>query len=154
MTGPDLPLLRGTVHDNLRYRNPDASPEELSRVIDLCSLAELLAELPEGAETRVVEGGANLSAGQRQRIALARALVGDPRVLLLDEADANLDTKARELVDRIVQTQRGRSTVLVVSHRPEILEWADVVWRIDGGRLTVGDAAELTHAAAPNGREP
>jgi len=154
MTGPDLPLLRGTVHDNLRYRNPDASPEELSRVIDLCSLAELLAELPEGAGTRVVEGGANLSAGQRQRIALARALVGDPRVLLLDEADANLDREARELVDRIVQTQRGRSTVLVVSHRPEILEWADVVWRIDGGRLTVGDAAELTHAAAPNGREP
>jgi len=144
MTGPDLPLLRGTVDDNLRYRNPNAPPEELVRVIDLCSLDELLSELPDGPETRVIEGGKNLSAGQRQRIALARALVGDPLVLLLDEADANLDAQARELVDRIIQTQRGRSTVLVVSHRPEVLEWADAIWRVEDGRLRGSAESELT----------
>lgn len=147
MTSPDLPLLRGTVDDNLRYRCPDAPPEELIRVIRLCSLEELLAELPDGGETRVVEGGRNLSAGQRQRIALARALVGDPLVLLLDEADANLDVKARELVDRIIQTQRGRSTVLIVSHRPEVLEWADAVWQMEGGRVRVSEGSELTHSS-------
>lgn len=147
MTGPDLPLLRGTVDENLRYRCPDAPPEELIRVIQMCSLNELLAELPDGGETRVVEGGRNLSAGQRQRIALARALVGEPPVLLLDEADANLDAKARELVDRIIQTQRGRSTVLIVSHRAEVLEWADAVWQLEGGRLRVSEGSELTHSS-------
>lgn len=147
MTGPDLPLLRGTVDENLRYRCPDAPPEELIRVIQVCSLNELLAELPDGGETRVVEGGRNLSAGQRQRIALARALVGEPPVLLLDEADANLDAKARELVDRIIQTQRGRSTVLIVSHRAEVLEWADAVWQLEGGRLRVSEGSELTHSS-------
>lgn len=137
MCAPDLPLLRGTVAENLRYRQPDATPEELARVVQDCSLGPLLAELPEGIETRVVEGGRNLSAGQRQRISLARALVGNPKVLLLDEADANLDREARELIDRIIRTQRGRRTVLVVSHRPEVLEWSDEIWRLEDGRLTV-----------------
>jgi ABC-type multidrug transport system fused ATPase/permease subunit len=143
MTGPDFPLLRGTVAENLCYRSPDASAAELDRVARLCSLDGLLSELPDGAETRVVEGGTNLSAGQRQRIALARALVGDPRLLLLDEADANLDEEARGLLERIIRTQRGQRTILVVSHRPEVLEWADVIWRMEGGRL-VGRAGALT----------
>lgn len=135
MTGPDFPLLRGSVRKNLCYRWPDAPDDELDRVRRLCSLEELLNELPDGLDTRVTEGGRNLSAGQRQRLALARALVGDPRVLLLDEADANLDKSARALVDRIVQSQRGVRTVLVVSHRPEVLEWADAIWRLEDGRL-------------------
>jgi ABC-type bacteriocin/lantibiotic exporter with double-glycine peptidase domain len=97
----------------------------------------LLDELPEGADTRVIEGGRNLSAGQRQRIALARALLGDPRVLLLDEADSNLDQRARSLVDRVIQAQRGERTVLVVSHRAEVLRWADVIWRLEGGRIDI-----------------
>lgn len=135
MVGPDLPLLRGTVEDNLRYRCPDASQREIDRVAALCSLDGLLAELPDGLATRVVEGGANLSAGQRQRLSLARALLGDPAVLLLDEADSNLDEEARALVDRIVKTQRGRRTVLVVSHQAGVLEWADEIWHLEDGRL-------------------
>lgn len=146
MAAPDLPLLRGTVEENLRYRWPDAPPDELARVVADCSLERLLAELPEGIETRVVEGGRNLSAGQRQRISLARALVGDPKVLLLDEADANLDREARALIDRVIRTRGGKRTVLVVSHRPEVLVWADQVWRLDDGRLEV-DPSE------PNGQD-
>jgi len=135
MVGPDLPLLRGTVERNLRYRCPDAPEEELMRVWSLCGLHDVLSDLPDGLETRVRDGGKNLSAGQRQRIAIARALLGDPPVLLLDEADANLDAGARTVVDRVIREHGRRSTVIVVSHRPEILEWADAIWRMDGGRL-------------------
>jgi len=148
MAGPDLPLLRGSVAKNLRYRWPDAPEEELDRVRRLCSLDELLAELPEGFQTRIVEGGRNLSAGQRQRLALARALLGDPRVLLLDEADANLDTRARAITDRVIQAQRGRRTTLVVTHRVEALEWADAIWRLEGGRIV-----EDKRAGAPSAGE-
>ena len=143
MVGPDLPLLRGTVERNLRYRCPDAPEEELMRVWSLCGLHDVLSDLPDGLDTKVRDGGKNLSAGQRQRIAIARALLGDPPVLLLDEADANLDTGARTVVDRVIREQGRRSTVIVVSHRPEILEWADTVWRMDGGRLVPNPVPSL-----------
>jgi ATP-binding cassette, subfamily B, bacterial len=135
--GPDFPLLRGSVERNLRYRAPGASDEEVERIRALCGIDALLAELPDGGATRVVEGGRNLSAGQRQRIALARALLGGPRVVLLDEADANLDDAAREVLDRVIRAQRGERTVLAVSHRPEVLQWADAVWQLGGGTLEV-----------------
>jgi len=152
MVGPDLPLLRGSVERNLRYRWPEAPDEEIERVRRICSIDELLAELPDGSSTRISEGGRNLSAGQRQRIALARALVGDPRVLLLDEADANLDAAARAIVNRVIREGRGRRTVLVVSHRAEVLEWADDVWRIEHGRraeeCAPAPASDLTNGTA------
>ena len=152
MVGSDFPLLRGTVAENLRYRWPEAPQEELDRVAELCSLDNLVSELPKGLETRIVEGGRNLSAGQRQRLSVARALVGDPEVLLLDEADANLDEEARALIDRIVQTHRGRRTVLVVSHRPAVLEWADAIWHLDDGRLVDVAAADEASSTAGLGR--
>ena len=135
VAGPDLPLLRGSVERNLRYRRPDASRDDLTRVIDLCDLGELIARLPDGLSTRVGEAGQRLSAGEGQRIALARALLGDPRLLLLDEADANLDATARATLDRVVAAVRRRATVLVVTHRRETIERADAVWHLDGGRL-------------------
>lgn len=135
VAGPDLPLLRGSVERNLRYRRHDASRDELTRVIDLCGLGELIARLPDGLSTRVGEAGQRLSAGERQRIALARALLGDPRLLLLDEADANLDATVRATLDRVVAAVRRRATVLVVTHRRETIERADAVWHLDGGRL-------------------
>jgi ABC-type multidrug transport system fused ATPase/permease subunit len=141
--GPDFPLLRGSVDKNLRYRWPDAPEEELEKVRRMCGLDAVLRELPNGAQTRVIEGGKNLSAGQRQRIALARSLLGDPRVLLLDEADSNLDEDARSLVDDVIRSQRGERTVVVVSHRQEILDWADIVWRLEDGRLETGVPAAL-----------
>jgi ABC-type multidrug transport system fused ATPase/permease subunit len=135
MAGPDYPLMRGSVGKNLRYRAPDAPEEELQEIHRFCDLDALIAELPQGLDTRVVEGGRNLSAGQRQRIALARALLRDPAVLLLDEADANLDDEARELIERILEDRRGRRTTIMVTHRDELLEGADAVWRLENGRL-------------------
>jgi ATP-binding cassette, subfamily B, bacterial len=146
MAGPDYPLMRGSVGKNLRYRAPDAPEEDLAEIHRYCDLDALIAELPDGLDTRVVEGGRNLSAGQRQRIALARALLRDPAVLLLDEADANLDEGARRLIERIMEDRRGRRTTLVVTHRSELLEGADAIWRLEGGRLA--EVSEPTSAEA------
>lgn len=142
MVGPDLPLLRGTVDKNLRYRWRDAPPEEIARVRALCGVDEVLAQLPEGEKTRVTEGGLSLSVGQRQRIALARALLGNPALLLLDEVDANLDPQAGAVIDRVLAEHRG--TVLLVTHRLDHLQRADVIWYMESGRLLeAGAPAEL-----------
>ncbi|TMM05486.1 MAG: ABC transporter ATP-binding protein [Actinobacteria bacterium] len=135
MAGPDLPLLRGDVASNLRYRWPDAPDAELERVRRLTDLDDVLAELPDGLATRVAERGGGLSAGQQARIALARALVGDPRVLLLDEVEAHLDAGAAAVVDRVLADRRGRATTIVVTHRPELAGAADIVWRLSAGGL-------------------
>ncbi len=133
MVSPDLPLLRGTVDKNLRYRWPKAPVLEINRVRALCAIDEVLAELPEGDQTRVTEGGANLSLGQRQRIELARALLGNPAILLLDEADAHLDLDAGATLKRILDGYTG--TVLWVTHNLDRLAITDSIWHLEDGRL-------------------
>jgi len=140
MAGPDLPLLRGTVDKNLRYRWPDAPIEEITRVRYLCEVDQVLAELPEAEKTRVSEAGVGLSAGQRQRIALARAILGNPPLLLLDEVDANLDAKATTVVDRVLAEHKG--TVLLITHRAERLAAADAIWYLEDGRLLEAGSPE------------
>ncbi len=93
----------------------------------------MLAELPGGEDFRLTEGGTNLSLGQRQRLMLARALLGEPRLLLLDEVDANLDPEAAALIDRLLQSYRG--TILIVTHRLQRLRHVDQVWYLEDGRL-------------------
>lgn len=132
----DLPLLRGTITRNLRYRAPHASEEEAAEVWRLCRLDDVVSELPKGGNTKIRDGGSNLSAGQRQRLALARALLGGSRLLLLDEADANLDSEATKVLDEVIQELRGQVTILFITHRPARLALADVVWRLEAGRLT------------------
>ncbi|MFQ5756028.1 MAG: ABC transporter ATP-binding protein [Acidiferrobacterales bacterium] len=142
MVSPELPLLRGTIEKNLRYRCPDAPAKEIARVKTLCGIDRLIEELPDGADTRLLQGATNLSLGQRQRISLARAIVGNPRILLLDEADAHLDNLAAQALERVLATFNG--TVLFVTHRPEQLARADLVWFLDRGRLVEsGEPREL-----------
>ena len=135
MASPDLPLLRGSVGRNLRYRCPKADEAEIARVWKLCEINELLAELPQGEKTKIAEGGKGLSAGQRQKISLARAILGNPKILLLDEIDANLDPKATNIVDRVLENHDG--TVLIITHRPERLAIADVIWYLENGKITI-----------------
>jgi ABC-type multidrug transport system fused ATPase/permease subunit len=132
MVSADLPLLRGSLERNLRYRWPDAPAAEVERVRALCRIDEIVAALPPG-RAMIMEGGTNLSLGQRQRIALARALLGEPAVLLLDEADVNLDPCSNQIIDDVLRDQRG--TVLMVTHRIERVARADAVWLVDQGRL-------------------
>jgi ATP-binding cassette, subfamily B, bacterial len=151
IVSPDLPLLRGTIEKNLKYRWPEASDAALAEVRALCGIDEMLAELPQGIETRVAEGGMNLSFGQRQRIVLARALLGNPAVLLLDEADANLDAKSSRILERILAEYEG--TVLLVTHRLDRATAADAIWYVEGGTLVEsGRPDELLRRVGPTAR--
>ncbi|NBQ67987.1 MAG: ABC transporter ATP-binding protein [Nitrosomonadaceae bacterium] len=151
MAGPDLPLLRGTIERNLRYRWRNAPDEEVARVRALCGIDEMLVLFTEGDKTRVAEGGLNLSVGQRQRIALARALLGNPPLLLLDEADANLDSQASKVIDRILASYQG--TVLMVTHHVDHIMAADEIWYLEAGRLLeAGPPAVLLSGDGPVAR--
>ncbi len=133
MVSPDLPLLRGTIERNLCYRWPKATEDQITRVKTVCGLDALLDDLPEGGQTRLTDGGLNLSLGQRQRIALARAILGNPGLLLLDEADVNLDPAARKIFRRVISDYEG--TVLMVTHHIDMLRLADEVWHLENGLL-------------------
>lgn len=142
MAGPDLPLLRGSVKKNLLYRCPDASEAEISRVWELCGIYDLLNDLPKGEKTHISEGGKGLSSGQRQRIALARAILGNPPVLLLDEIDANLDVQSSMIIDRVIENYPG--TILLITHRFERLANVDIIWYLENGELLeAGPAQEM-----------
>lgn len=148
MVSPDLLLLRGTVEKNLRYRWPDAPEEELACIRELCGIDEIVARLPEGAQTRLIEGGANLSLGERQRIALARALLGNPPILLLDEAEANSDFRATRIIDGVLRGYSG--TILMVTHQHDRLARADTIWHLAGGRVVeTGPPSSLLRGEGP-----
>ncbi len=151
VVSPDLPLLRGSIERNIRYRFKDAPDREVTRVMDLCGITKMLKELPEGGQTRIVDGGMNLSFGQRQRIAIARAMLGSPRILLLDEADANLDFASRTMLDHILDNYQG--TVLIITHRFDRAEKADAIWHLgQGGIVVAGSPAELLNCNGPTSR--
>ncbi|MEO6199781.1 MAG: ABC transporter ATP-binding protein [Cryobacterium sp.] len=133
MVGPDLPLVRGTVKRNLTYGMPTATPEEVDRVLALCGLDPVLADLPDGIHSWVTEGGRNLSADQRQRIALGRALMGNPPILLLDEPTDGLDRSGAEAFASLMVRHQG--TVLLASHDPREIALADTVVVLAGGEL-------------------
>ena len=129
-----LPLMRGSVRRNVLYRWRDAPESELQRVVEICGLDEVLDCLPDGIASRLKEGGANLSAGHAARVAFARAIVGSPKVLLLDEPTANLDHATRERFREILVRYGG--TVMIATHDPEDAAIADFVWTMEDGRVT------------------
>jgi ABC-type multidrug transport system fused ATPase/permease subunit len=133
IVSPDLPLLRGSVRKNLRYRMPDASPEEIERVKQLCQIDDLLQQLSGGEDFRIQEGGGNLSLGQRHKLTLARALLGQPAILILDEIDANLDEQTALMLENVIRGFSG--TVLMVSRSSDRLALADIFWRLAKRKL-------------------
>lgn len=148
---PDLPLLKGSIRRNVLYRRPRASAGEIGDVVRLCGVMDLLLDMPEGWDTEVGEGGARLSAGQRARLLIARACLGDPPVLVLDEADAHLDHDAARIVDAVLAHRTG--TTVLVTHQPELAQRADVVWYLESGRLVEsGPPALLLAGDGPTAR--
>lgn len=140
-------LFDGSVLDNLRFANPDASRRQAEEACDSLGCLDLLAALPEGLDTPVGERGASLSLGQRQLVCFARAMLADPRLLILDEATAAVDTftehRLQQALDRLVT---GR-TSLVVAHRLSTIRRADTILVLDRGRIIErGSHAQLLAA--------
>ena len=148
MVSPDLPLLRGSLRLNLTYGATAWTAEDLERSIAALGLEALVDRLPAGIESRISENGGGLSTGERARIALARAVLSKPRVLLLDEADANLDDAARDALETVVEDFAG--TVLFITHDPARAAAADRILRVESGRLhEIAPAKWLAQDAAP-----
>jgi ATP-binding cassette subfamily B protein len=140
VVSPDLPLMRGSVRRNLTYGTRGVADVEVQRVVHATGLAEVLADLPDGIDTWVTEGGRNLSLAQRQRIALARALMGNPTILLLDRPTAGLDEASRQAFHETLRRHQG--TTLLATHDPDELALADQVWLLEAGRLTAASSGE------------
>ncbi|MGI8780192.1 MAG: ABC transporter ATP-binding protein [Solirubrobacteraceae bacterium] len=129
------PLLDGTIRENLLLGRPDADDAAIQRAVTEADLADVIAALPDGLDTEVGESGLRVSGGQRQRIAVARALVGDPPVLMLDEPTSQVDPISEDHLRAMLDDQRGHRTVLVVAHRLATVRHADHVVVLDHGRV-------------------
>ena len=128
-------LFRGTIRDNIATARPEAGLEEVLLAAKLAGAEEFVRRLPQGFDTRVEEGGANLSGGQRQRLAIARALMTAPRILVFDEATSALDPESEAVVNRnLAAIAKGR-TVIMVSHRLSSLVRADAIVVLEQGQV-------------------
>lgn len=142
----DGAIFRGSLAENIRYQRSSATEAEVREAALAAGLERALARLPQGLATEIGERGVGLSVGERQRLQLARALVAAPRILILDEATANLDyaTEA-EVKTALTRLQQGRTT-LIIAHRYSMVQDADQVLVLDGGRIVESGApAELLH---------
>ncbi|WP_433349253.1 ABC transporter ATP-binding protein [Microtetraspora malaysiensis] len=128
-------LFQGSVADNLRYADPNASPDELIRVCRITRIHERIMAFPDGYDAHVGERGALFSGGERQRIALARALLADASVLVLDEATSALDPLTEAEVVQAVLTERASRTTVMITHRFGVLDCFDTVVALDRGRV-------------------
>ena len=138
-------LFNDTIAANIGFALPEASEEDVRRAAELAGLAPLLALLPEGLEAHVGERGLALSAGERQRIALARALLRNPSVLILDEPTSALDGETERLVTASLRTALPDATIIVITHRPALAEVADQVVTLENGRAVLRPVMELAH---------
>lgn len=137
-------LFSGTIRENIAIARLDASYEDVVRAARLAGAEEFIDRLPRGYDTFIYEGSSNLSGGQRQRLAIARALITDPRILILDEATSALDPESEAIVNaNLAKISEGR-TVLVVSHRLSSLVQSDQILVLDkGGKVDIGKHEEL-----------
>ena len=128
-------LFHDSIAANLRYAKPDATEEELVTAARAANIHDFVAGLPDGYETVVGERGYRLSGGEKQRIALARVILEDPRILILDEATAHLDSESEALIQEALERVMVGRTSLVIAHRLSTIRAADRILVLDGGRL-------------------
>ena len=131
----DTVLFSDTIHHNLQYANENATVEEIKKAAEMSRCHEMIELLPQGYETMLTGAGENISQGQRQLLAIARAFVADPRILILDEATSNVDTRTEKAIqDAMLEVMKGRTSI-VIAHRLSTIRDADLIVVLDQGRI-------------------
>ncbi len=143
-------LFSGTIRENLLYGNPNATDEEIARALELVSADEVVARMEKGIDTDVGEGGDLLSTGEKQLISFARAILADPRILVLDEATASVDTLTEQKIQSAIDTViRGRTSI-VIAHRLSTVRNADLILVVNDGKIVEqGTHRDLLAAKGP-----
>lgn len=144
LVATDGAIFRGTVKENLLFKNPDATENEITEAIKTSGLEKTIERLPDGIETEVGDMGIGLSVGERQRLQLARMLISKPRIVLLDEATANLDYATETDIKKMLISLSSSSTIFVVAHRYSMVEGAQHVIVLNNGNIeTQGTIEEV-----------
>lgn len=137
-------LFSGTLRENMQWRDPDVDDSEIARALETAQASEFVEQLPDGYDTRILQGGKNLSGGQKQRLTIARALVGDPRILILDDSASALDFATDAALRRAIARSTKGMTVIMVSQRAHTVRQADRIIVLDEGQVAgIGRHEEL-----------
>lgn len=135
LVSQEIYLFMGTIADNIRYAKPEATMDEVIAAAKAASAHDFIMRLPDGYETRVGAGGQGLSGGERQRLSIARTIIQNPKILILDEATASMDTETeRNIQNALSRLQKGRTTI-AIAHRLSTLRDADVLAVIEDGKV-------------------
>jgi ATP-binding cassette subfamily B protein len=140
-------LFSGTIRDNIAFGRPDASDEEIDAAARAVGARDYIASLPQGLDTEIGERGIHLSAGQRQLVAFARALVADPRILILDEATSAVDVRTERQIERGLERLLAGRTAIVIAHRLSTIRRAGRIVVLAGGRIAESGTHEELLAA-------
>ena len=146
-------LFDGTIRENVAFSRPYASEEEILAACRIARVDEFAERFPEGYDTIIGERGVKLSGGQRQRVSIARAILADPRILILDEATSSLDSESEMLIQEgLAQLMRGRTT-FVIAHRLSTIRRADQILVVEGGKIVERGTHASLYALAGRYRE-
>ena len=142
---PDTFLFHDTIRANLKWARPDASEDEMLAALRQASVLDFVAGLKDGLDTVVGDRGMMVSQGERQRLALARAFLRRPSMLILDEATNSLDSENEGRVLDAIESRRGELTVVLIAHRLSTIRWADLIYVVEGGKVVEsGDWSSLS----------
>ena len=137
-------LFTGTIYDNIRWGDENASDEEVQRMCKLAQADGFVNEFPAGYNTQIVQGGNNVSGGQKQRLCIARALLKKPKILILDDSTSAVDTKTDALIRKAFREEIPNTTKIIIAQRVSSIEDADQIIVLDDGKISgIGTSEEL-----------
>ena len=137
-------LFSGTIADNIRWGNKDATLEEVKHVCHLACADEFIEQMPDGYDTWIEQGGTNVSGGQKQRLCIARALLKQPKILIMDDSTSAVDTKTDAIIRKAMKEYIPETTKIIIAQRTSSVEDADRIIVLDGGKIdAIGTSEEL-----------